>query len=202
MRYREGHKQRSHEQILDAAARIFRERGYVGGGVGTVMREAGMTKGGFYAHFDSKEDLLAQTLTKALEESFRALTRGFEGKSDGEWIEALLQRYLSRAHYQRVLEGCPLPTLLSEVGRAGPAARKAFQEYLERMTARLGQRLPGASGEQREEFALALLAMLVGGMTIARSVEDEELADRVLSACRNFLLKNLPVGEKSAEQAE
>jgi len=199
MRYPRGHKEYSREKILAAAAKVFREKGYAGGGVGPVMGEAGMTKGGFYAHFDSKEDLLAQTLTKTLEESFAELTRGFEGKAGRKWVGSLVRRYLSRAHLQRTRDGCPLPPLLSEVGRAGPAPRKAFEEYLQQVTARIASHLPGAPAVRREEAALATLAMLVGGMTIVRSVEDDRLVDRVLSACRKFLLANLP-GEQEAGQ--
>jgi len=192
MRYPKDHKNRSREHILDAAARVFRRQGYVGGGVSAVMGEAGMTKGGFSAHFENKEELFAQALTKALGDAATTWSQGVEDLPDRDWIEMMVQRYLSDEHLQMVEDGCPLPALLSEIGRAGPAPRAAFEAHLLKMLVRIGERLPPATGEQRQDAAVAILATLIGGMAIARSVADPQLSERVLRACREFIIEHLP----------
>jgi len=202
MRYPEGHKERSHERILEAAGKVFREQGYVGGGVAAVMAEAGMTKGGFYTHFDSKEDLFSHALAEALEESYQMLTEGLDEVSESRWLRSLIRRYLSREHYERVAEGCPLPTLLSEVDRAGEAPREAFENYLRQMIKRMEVHCPGESPADRDEAAVAMFATMVGGMTFARAVRSERMAKRILTACRKFLQRQFPEREDSAAPAE
>src|SRR5262249_43925239 len=113
MRYAPDHKQRTHEKILSAAWRLFRERGILGAGVDGVMRQAGLTAGGFYAHFRSKDDLLAQTLRRMLVEQRTRLIAGLEDRQGFDWLREVVRRYLSRSHRDDVPTGDALPPLLS-----------------------------------------------------------------------------------------
>jgi TetR/AcrR family transcriptional repressor of nem operon len=192
MRYPEGHKEQTREQILAAAAKVFRTQGYAGGGVGPVMSAAGLTKGGFYAHFESKEDLLAQTLTRALEDTAAGWQRTLEGKSGREYIETFIARYLSPQHRDTVEQGCPLPPLISELHRSGTAPRQAFEAFLDKAADDLSPHTPEVDGQEPRDVSLAILAMMVGGLAMARSVESPAASDRILAACREFLLASLP----------
>src|SRR5437764_10554084 len=108
MRYPAGHKEQTRVKILRAAGKVFRRLGYHAAGVDKVMEEAGLTAGGFYAHFDSKQELLAEALTCAGAEAGRRHAAALEGLSGGEWLEAFLGRYLSVEHRGKWEEGCPL----------------------------------------------------------------------------------------------
>src|SRR5690606_6610299 len=159
MRYPSGHKKRTRQQILDSAARVFREHGYAGGGVGEVMQGAGMTKGGFYAHFRSKESLLAAALEQAFATGYQQLTEGLGDQPGSGWTSGVIGRYLSVEHFDQPLGGCPVPALLSEVHRAGAEPRKTFESHMLELASRLSQGLSGETAEQRLDQGLAVLAM-------------------------------------------
>ncbi|REK19394.1 MAG: TetR/AcrR family transcriptional regulator [Planctomycetota bacterium] len=198
MRYPEGHKDQTRERIIESAARVFRERGYAAGGVSAVMEGAGMTKGGFYAHFDSKEHLLAATLAWALESRYQRLTEGLSD-DDPAWLAEVIRRYLSQEHFAHAEAGCPVPALLSELHRAGAEPREAFEAYSQKLSGVLASHLGDGDAEARQDQAIAILATLVGGMALARAVNDPAIANRTLDACREFLLAALP--EKNHESA-
>jgi TetR/AcrR family transcriptional regulator, transcriptional repressor for nem operon len=181
MRYPRDHKEQTRRRILDAAAAVFRKRGYQAAGVDAVMHEAGLTAGGFYAHFASKEALFAQTLPHALRQTRLLNGPDLDHLSGADWLRAVAAIYLSPTHRHMVEQGCPLPPLLPEVARASGEAKQAFEESLLEVAAKVAARLP-----QNEGGALAVLALLVGGMTLARAVADESLSDRILSACRDL----------------
>src|SRR3954471_13811514 len=121
MRYPAGHKEQTRAKILRAAGKVFRRLGYHAAGVDKVMEEAGLTAGGFYAHFGSKEALLAEVLTPAAAEARVPLDPDLDGVAGRARLEAFVESYLSRSHLQRTDNGCPLPALVSEVARtSGP----------------------------------------------------------------------------------
>jgi TetR/AcrR family transcriptional repressor of nem operon len=186
MRYPPGRKEQTRRRILDAAAAVFRRLGYQGAGVDAVMQEAGLTAGGFYAHFPSKEALFAETLPHAMGQTRTLVGPDFEELAGLEWVRAVAGRYLSTEHRRRVEKGCPLPALLPEVARASGSSKAAFETMLAQVAANVAAHLPAAEGVSGEDQALAVLSLLVGGMTLARAVADESLADRVLAACRSF----------------
>ncbi|MGE3803077.1 MAG: TetR/AcrR family transcriptional regulator [Gemmataceae bacterium] len=181
MRYGPEHKAQTRERILEAAARVFRRQGYAGTGIDAVMAEAGLTAGAFYAHFASKEALFAEIVPHALEQTSTLTGADFAELQGPDWARAVARRYLSKAHCNHVEKGCPLPPLLAEVSRS-PAARQAFEQKLQELLVKVADKLPG-----KEEEMLALLSLLVGGMTLARAVEDENVATRILEACRQFI---------------
>jgi len=188
MRYSREHKQQTHVRILDAAGKVFRERGFKGAGVDGIMEEAGLTPGGFYAHFASKEALLVETLKHVLRQSSKQLLAGMEGKDKGEWLRAFVSRYLSREHCKAVPQGCAIPALVSEIARSGKAPRKAFEDILREVIEALGRRMPEQAGPAETDRALAVLALCIGGVALARAVDSPTFADRILRACREAAL--------------
>jgi TetR/AcrR family transcriptional repressor of nem operon len=185
MRYPPERKEATRQRILAAAGTVFRRLGYSGAGVDAVMAEAGLTPGGFYAHFSSKEALFAAVVPHALRKTtlFREATSGAEQGLAA--LLALVRRYLSPAHRGMVESGCPLPPLLAEIGRAGEGPQKAFEEVLREALERMQAHLPGGVP------AAGLLALMIGGITLARAVADDALADAILAACRALAERTL-----------
>ena len=176
MRYPAGHKEETRRRILAAAAAVFRRQGYHATGVDQVMREPGYA-GGFYAHFPSRKPCSPRRC-RTLRQTRTLVETGNDEALRRDWLRAVAGRYLSPAHRRLVEKGCPLPALLPEVARATEASRQAFQNVLEEAIANMAAR-----GQRDSDDAFALLALLVGGMTLARAVADEALRDRILAAC-------------------
>ena len=187
MRYSPEHKQATRRKILDAALTVFRREGFEGAGVDAVMAEAGLTAGGFYAHFKSKEALFAEALVDALKNA--RLIRGLEdeGTVGPQRIRNIVGKYLSPAHRRFVTRGCPMPPLLGELARQNEAVRRDFQSVLLEVVGSLAPHLAADKSQPREDQGLALLAMLIGGLSLSRAVADEALGNRILAACRAFI---------------
>ncbi len=184
MRYPTGQKEQTRQRILDAAAVVFRRLGYRAGSVDKVMAEAGLTAGGFYAHFPSKEALFAETLAHAMRQTRTLQGPAADQPGGPDWARSAIETYLCMSHRRRTEDGCPLPALLAEVGRADESARVAFEGVLGDVAGKLAAHLPPGRGA--DDRALALIGLLVGGMTLARAVADDALAERILAACRTF----------------
>jgi TetR/AcrR family transcriptional regulator, transcriptional repressor for nem operon len=183
MRYPAGQKEQTRKKILETAGRIFRRDGYQASGVDKVMLEAGLTAGGFYAHFSSKQSLLAAALVEAGTELRQRVEKSLQGLSGRGWVKGFLERYLGLEHCESSETGCPLAALVSEVSRADETVKASFEELVRTLQDALtSNTLPGGSpaGEQ----ALAVVSMCVGGLGLARSVKDRALAERILDACR------------------
>jgi TetR/AcrR family transcriptional repressor of nem operon len=183
MRYAPGHKERTRAKILRTAGRVFRREGYHAAGVDKLMAEAGLTAGGFYAHFETKEALLAEALGPAAAEAEACRDRDLEGVEGVAWVEAFVDRYLSLGHRDRSEQGCPLPALVSEIARSGEVAKASFETIIRDLSDRLQSHAGEALSEDR---ALALIALCVGGLGVARSVRDKDLGERILAACRDL----------------
>ena len=176
MRYDSERKQRSRQAILDAAARLFRAHGYRSVGIDAVMAEAGLTAGAFYAHFASKEALFAETI--------RGLGTSFDALLEDGGLPKLINAYLGRAHRDAPAEGCPLPVLGPECAMGTDATRASFESRLRHFQAALQSTLSvGATSKPGE--AVAVLAQMVGGIMLARAVQDRAYSDEILSACRD-----------------
>ncbi len=180
MRYPPGHKEQTRARIVEAAGRVFRRVGYGAAGLDKVMEEAGLTVGGFYAHFDSKQALLAEVLARAADGAGVRLPEGLGDLPADEWLDGFLGKYLSMAHRGRIEEGCPLAALVSEVSRTPEAVRSGSEAIVRELAAKLASH--GAGGEGR---AFAALALCVGGLGLARAVEDEAMAAKILDECRS-----------------
>jgi TetR/AcrR family transcriptional regulator, transcriptional repressor for nem operon len=169
------------ERIIEVAARLFRERGFDGIGVADLMKSAGLTHGGFYGHFASKEDLMAQACARALEGSLDALQRVAEhGGENG--LSAVASAYLSPAHRDRPGEGCVLAALGAEAVRHGSPVRSAFTRGVRSALDMLTRLVPGKSKRAKRERALATYASMIGALVLARAVDDPELSEEVLQS--------------------
>jgi len=186
VRWEPGHKDATKKRILDAAARLFRERGYANTGVADVMRRAGLTVGGFYAHFDSKERLLSAVLAHAFDRTQSLLLLGLDAVEGAQFVREVTRRYLSRTHRDHAADGCALPALAAEVGREGAPPRKEIERYLLEWVERVAEKAPPHPTLSAQELALAITALSVGGVLLARAVHDESLSNTILKACRRL----------------
>lgn len=176
------HRERTHEKIVAVASRLFRKRGYGGAGVDTVMAAAGLTRGGFYAHFRDKAALFSETLERSFDDSEANLFGGRLAELRGDaWIEAASERYLAMRHRDAPEAGCPVPALGAEVARAPRGVRRTFAARAERIVSRMAERIGGRDARAR---AIALLAQWTGALVLARAVEDRALAQEILDAAR------------------
>ena len=171
------------ERVLDAAARLFRERGFDGIGVADLMKEAGLTHGGFYGQFSSKDDLIAQASARELTRSL-AYWSTFAERASGDPLSAVADAYLTRGHRDNPGAGCVLASLGPDVSRQGPAVRHAVTDYVRSLCDLLAKLVPGKSKAARRRKALSTYATLVGAMVLARAVDDRDLSLEILDAGR------------------
>ena len=180
-------KAASHERIVEAAARAIRRSGYVGAGVADIMKEAGLTHGGFYAHFDSREAMLAEAADRAGAESVAALEHLLASVPPKDAFRTLLRAYLSRAHVERAETGCPVAALGSEMPRQTPEVRRAATRRIKEMIDLVGRHSPNWGQPGGHEHALATTATMVGALVLARAVDEPKLSGSVLEAALKSL---------------
>src|SRR5262245_57495578 len=185
MRYAAGHKAQTRARILEAAAGLFRSGGYQSTGVDAVMAAADLTAGAFYAHFSSKEDLLAGALESAFEQSRSDWTR-IDRLKGAAWLRAFASFYLSREHRDRADRGCPMPALAPEVGRLGDESRDVFERHVRDLVDTVDRHIAPDSRDVRA--AIPKIALSVGALVLARAVNDPAFSDQILSACRDALV--------------
>jgi TetR/AcrR family transcriptional repressor of nem operon len=175
------------ERIIEAAGALFRTKGFSGIGVADIMKAANLTHGGFYGHFDSKDDLVAQASRRALA---RAATNWGKTVADtpDEPFAALLEHYLSPRHRDEPGQGCVFAALGADAARSGQVVRNAFAEGLEPLIDILAKSAPGGSKAARRRKALAAMSGLVGALLLARAVGKNEFSDEILEATRRELL--------------
>ncbi|HEX7927408.1 MAG TPA: TetR/AcrR family transcriptional regulator [bacterium] len=199
MPWKEGHKEATRERIVKAAASAFRKRGLAGVGVADVMEQAGLTHGGFYAHFKSKDELIAAALQEASGQSaVRRMARGEEGEAASH-LQAIAARYLRLEHAQHPETGCVIAALGQELGRDDSPVRDEFDANLTSLRKLLATRAPGADAKAQAWQATGTLAAMVGGIVLARGLEDPAEAERLLSQVRRFVAEGL--GEEVAPNA-
>jgi TetR/AcrR family transcriptional regulator, transcriptional repressor for nem operon len=169
------------ERIVETAARLFRERGFEGIGVADLMKEAGLTHGGFYGHFSSKEDLKAEASTRALMRSLAVLSKVAE-RAPGDPLSAVAEAYLTSRHRDNPGAGCLLAALGPDVSRQGPAVRRSVTDYVRGAVDLLATLVAGRSKAARRQKAISTYATLVGAMVMARAVDDRALSQEILDA--------------------
>jgi TetR/AcrR family transcriptional regulator, transcriptional repressor for nem operon len=172
------------ERILDVATRLFRERGIDGIGVADLMKSAGLTHGGFYGHFDSKEDLVAQACGRAVQKMRDNWIKVLD-QTSGDPIHALANIYLAAKHRDNAGRGCTVAALGSEIARQSTAVRHIVTEELKPFIDYLSAIVPGRSTSLRRQRAIALYASLVGAIVIARAVDDTAFSNETLHAVAN-----------------
>ncbi|MDD2870001.1 TetR/AcrR family transcriptional regulator [Neomegalonema sp.] len=169
------------ESVIEASSRLFRRSGFDGVGIGALMQAAGLTHGGFYRQFGSKDDLILQATRAALGQTRARLTAP-EGEKGGPSLDVILRRYLSEAHRDAVGEGCALAALGPDVARHGPELRAVLQQGVEECLPLLEASVGAEDPERARDKALATLATMVGALVLARAVEDAELSREILDA--------------------
>jgi TetR/AcrR family transcriptional repressor of nem operon len=189
-------KDRTHASILESAARLLREKGISGARVADVMRGAGLTVGGFYAHFASKEALIDDALRRTAAEMRARLFVGLEAKDEVDRAEVVLKRYLSAAHRDEVEQGCPFPAIIGEVATTAHEHSGVLSEQVEAFAKELQAFLPTNDALSKRHIALAVFALMYGGLSLARALRGTELSDEVIRACRAFGRRALRPEEK------
>jgi len=204
MRYQKDQKDKTRQQILDAAAKVFRRHGFQAGSVDIVMKEAGLTAGGFYAHFESKAALFAEAILGTLAKGKVLYGKDTPELKGADRVRSVAGKYLSPLHREHIDRGCVLPPLLADLPRQEESVRSEFQKVLAEVASALQvsatEKRDQESSEDRAagpDEGWAVLAMLVGGMSLARAVADKDLSDRILLACRGLLDRSL--GDSTAE---
>lgn len=165
--------------ILDAASRLFREKGFDAVGVAEVMKAAGLTHGGFYGHFESKDDLIAQSVAHIFDGAPFATGHGD--------LEAYLDDYLSPRHRDGIAEGCPTAALVADVRRQTPAARTAMTEGLNAQIDRMAAAISKTRSPDARREAVGVLASLVGALVLARTIDDPALSTEILQDTRAWI---------------
>jgi len=184
MRYSETHKEETRQKVVKAAAMAVRAKGPDGVGVAEIMAEAGLTHGGFYAHFKSKEALIAAAVEEAFGQSRRRFSRLTEDMSSAEALEAFVDAYVSAEHRANPQRGCPISTLANDLPRQGAMVRAAFDAGVEGLISRIEGWLPEPDPDARRSLASSLMAEMAGAVALARAVSDEALAAQLLEASR------------------
>jgi TetR/AcrR family transcriptional regulator, transcriptional repressor for nem operon len=175
------------ERIIEAAGALFRAKGFSGIGVADIMKAADLTHGGFYGHFDSKDDLVAQASQRAMARAAVNWSNTVAAAPD-EPYATLLKRYLSPHHRDDPGKGCAFAALSADAARSGKLVRKAFAEGLEPLLDVLTEAIPGRSKALRRKKALAAISGMVGALTLARAVAGTPLSDQLLEAAQRELL--------------
>jgi TetR/AcrR family transcriptional repressor of nem operon len=196
MRYPPDHKAKTRAQILTAAAHLFRKRGIEPTGVDGVMSAVGLTAGGFYAHFPSKDALLAEAIDTAGERSYARWFSGFEQRRGRAFARELVARYLSSEHRDERAEGCLLPALGAEMARQSRPSRRRFQRRVEGMFCLVQERTSELALPR--DRVIAAIALSVGAVVLARAVVDRRFSDEILAASRRGAARLLGLGGRAA----
>lgn len=175
-------KEATHERIVEVAARAIRRSGYHGTGVADIMKEAGLTHGGFYVHFASREAMLAEAADRAGAEAVDASQRVAAAAPPAQALQALLHAYLSTEHLEAVERGCPVAALGSEMPRQAPEVRRAATRRIKEMIDLVARQSPDWGQPGAHERALVTVAAAVGTLVLARAVDDPRLSDALRQA--------------------
>ena len=184
-------KEVTHERIVEAAARAIRRSGYSGTGVADIMKDAGLTHGGFYAHFPSREAMLAEAADRAGAEGVAAVARVAAAVPPQQALQEMMRAYLSKEHIEGVETGCAVAALGSEMPRQAPEVRRAATRRIKEMIDLVARQSPDWGQPGAHKRALVTVATMVGALVLARAVDDPRLSD----ALREAALKHLtPTG--------
>jgi TetR/AcrR family transcriptional repressor of nem operon len=180
-------KEASHDRIVAAAARAIRRSGYDGTGVADIMKEAGLTHGAFYAHFASREAMLAEAASRACAESAEVAADVIASVPCGQALRAMLHAYLSPEHLVQIEQGCPLAALGSETARQAPDVRGVTTRHIKEMVDLVARQSPGWGQADTHERALVTVSAMVGTLLLARAVDDPALAKGLCEATLKYL---------------
>lgn len=200
MRYSESHKQETHRTLVKIGAKMLREKGPDGFAVAELMNEAGLTHGGFYAHFESKEACVAEALREVFAQIGHRTQDLVEGLPPRHALATIVDLYVSPSHRDTPEEGCPLTSLNSDMPRQPQAIRDAFDIGVKAMVTRMKNRLASAGVDNADDLAPAILAAMVGAVSMSRAVSDKALSDELLVAARAGIKARLGLNDATLEQ--
>lgn len=183
-------KDATHQRIVEAAARAIRRSGYSGTGVADIMKDAGLTHGGFYAHFASRDAMLAEAADRAGAEGVAAAARVAAAAPPKRALQAMMRAYLSKEHVEAVETGCGVAALCSETPRQAPEVRRAATRRIKEMIDLVGRELPDWGQPDAHERALVTVAAMIGALVLARAVDDARLSEALRAAAlKHFTLE-------------
>ena len=188
MRYSLEHKAQNHENILAVAARSFRECGGDSSGIGRVMKQVGLTKGGFYRHFQSKDDLLVAAVARAFDEMGSGMVEVARSAPAGQALRAIIERYLSVRHADAPGTGCVLAALAPELARKPLAVRQRIEASLDAYRERLLPFVPGQTREDKLAKCRLLFPSMAGVLMMARVTADAQRREQMLREARHFFI--------------
>jgi len=201
MRYSKEHKQETHARIVKKASVRLREKGAHGIGVADLMKEAGLTHGGFYAHFDSREALVIEAFGYAMDRGTERWRKIAEQTPPDKRLAMIVESYLTTVHRDDPGHGCAVPTLGAEIARESPKTRRAFAAKLEQMIDMLADQIPDVPRKAARKQAIAVLATMIGTLVLSRIAGSGEFSDEMLGAGREAVLRGAvaakPVAKKS-----
>lgn len=191
-RYSVEHKTRTRHRILAAADRVMKAEGVQAASVEAVMREAGLTVGGFYAHFPSKEALAHEAMLMGMEASVERMLANVDQVTDPRaWVRALIRAYLAQIDDADLAHACPLTLMLPEVARGDRELRNAFAERTGTLLARIAAHFPDVPGMSKREAALAVYTSCVGAVSLARAMPAPEARQRIAATTERMLVRVL-----------
>ena len=188
MRYSREHKLETHARIVKRASVRLREKGAHGIGVADLMKDAGLTHGGFYAHFDSRESLVIEAFAHAMDRATERWRKAAEAMPAEKRLATIVDSYLCPAHRDDPGHGCAVPTLAAEIARESPKTRKAFATKLEEMIDMLAEQIPSGSPKAARKQAMATIATMMGTLVMARVGGSGEFSEEILAAGREAVL--------------
>jgi TetR/AcrR family transcriptional regulator, transcriptional repressor for nem operon len=190
MRYRPEHKVEIHQKIVEDASQRVRAEGITGAAVSAVMRDAGLTHGGFYKHFGSKDELLIESLSEAFREIAGRLAEAAEKSQPGMAWKAIVKAYLSPEHCDHAECGCPLAALAPELARADKTMNAQILGELTKYKSRMLPFMPGRRTADKERAFFSIFSTMVGAIEIARILPEPAMREKVLASARDFLLRS------------
>jgi TetR/AcrR family transcriptional repressor of nem operon len=188
MRYSREHKLETHARIVKRASVRLREKGAHGIGVADLMKDAGLTHGGFYAHFDSREALVIEAFAHAMDRSSERWRKLAEQTPPDQRVAAIVDSYLTPAHRDDPGHGCAIPTLGAEIARESLKTRKAFAAKLEQLIDTLAAQIPDVSRKAARKQAAAVIATMMGTLVMARVAGNGEFSEEILNSGREAVL--------------
>jgi TetR/AcrR family transcriptional repressor of nem operon len=192
MRYSREHKLETHARIVKKASVRLREKGAHGIGVADLMKDAGLTHGGFYAHFDSREALVIEAFAYAMDRGRERWRKLAEATPPDKRLATLVASYLTPLHRDDPGNGCAVPTLGAEIARESPKTRRAFAAKLEQMIELIGDQIPDVARKTARKQAIATLATMMGTIVMSRIAGTGEFSDEILEAGREAALARAP----------
>lgn len=188
MRYSREHKLETHARIVKKASVRLREKGAHGIGVADLMKDAGLTHGGFYAHFDSREALVIEAFTHAMDRSTERWRKLAEQTPPEKRLASIVNSYLTPVHRDDPGHGCAVPALGAEIARESPKTRRVFAGRLEQMIDMLAAQIPGVPPKAARKQAMAALATMMGALVLARIAGSGDFSEEILAAGRDAVL--------------